>query len=171
MDSEKHRPSPALRGKRDGAHPTPSLVDAACGVFVAPVVQEPQVVREADEKPELLQTEVGTSEMASTMTGIGRFHETFKHIECCALDAVTEQESLAARETLQGRYQPEDEAVVGLQRRTGSSGSVRCAATTALIRLVRLQIPLAVVVSLQNTRKNPPRGASPPWNPPQEVKA
>ena len=118
-------------------HPTPCLVDAACGVLVAPVVQKLQVMCEADENPKFLQTEVGASEMASPMTGISRFHETFKHVEGRALNAVTEQESLAAREALQCRYQPEDEAVVGLQRRTGRSGLVPCAtATTAWTRLV-----------------------------------
>lgn len=56
-------------------------------------------------------------QVVAAAAGVGGLDQAFKHVQRRVLDAVAEQELLAARKALQGRHQPDHEAVVRLQRR------------------------------------------------------
>ena len=56
--------------------------------------------------------------------GVGGFDQALQHVEDNALNAAAEQEPLAAGKALHRRHQPQQEAVVGFQRRTRAARPV-----------------------------------------------
>ena len=103
------------------ADPASRLVDAACRVFVAARVDNPEIPRQAEEQAKLFETQVGTGQMSAPAPGVGRFDQALQHVECGGLDTVAEQELLTAGKTFHRRNEPQDEAVVRLQGRAGAA--------------------------------------------------
>ena len=87
-------------------------------MFVAPRVEKAQIVGEAKEEAQFLDPQIGAGEMRAAPAGVSRLDEGVEHVERGRLDAVSEQELLPAREALHGGHEPEEEAVMRLQRRT-----------------------------------------------------
>ena len=56
---------------------------------------------------------------------VGRLDERFEHVERECPNAIADRELVAARKLLETRRQPDNEAVVCLQRGPGSPGIVR----------------------------------------------
>ena len=78
-----------------------------------------QIVGQPEEKPQLLETEIGPRKMSAPLPTIRRFDESLKHVERRALDPVAEKKLLTARETLHGRHKPKHEAIMRFESRTG----------------------------------------------------
>ena len=88
-------------------------------MFVTTVVQITQVVRKAEQEPELLDAQVGSGEGIPPASAVGRLDQPFQNVQGRSLDSVAEQKLLTAGETLHGRYQPDEKTKVRFQRRAG----------------------------------------------------
>ena len=73
---------------------------------------------EAEEETQFLNAQIGAGEMRAAPAGVGRLDEGVEHVERGCLDAVSGQEFLPARKAFHGGNEPEEEAVMRLQRRT-----------------------------------------------------
>ena len=60
---------------------------------------------QAEEETKLLDAEVGPGEGGLPAPGVGGLHEGFQHVERGPLNAVAEEEALAARKTGRGSGQ------------------------------------------------------------------
>ena len=100
----------------------PGLVESACRMLVAARVQVAEVHGEADEEPQLLDAEVGAGQVGFPFPGVGRIDEGFEDVQGGALDAVAEEELLAAGEALQRGDEPQQEAVPGFECGAGLGG-------------------------------------------------
>lgn len=93
-------------------------------MLVAARVEMAQVVRQPEEQPQLLDTEVRFREQRVAAAGVGRFDQALQHVERGRLDAVAEQELLRAREFLHRGHEPQEEPVHRFQRWSGVAGGV-----------------------------------------------
>ena len=94
----------------------PGLVEGTGGVLVAARVQVLQVHGEADEEAQLLDAEVGAGEVRFPVPGVGRLDEGFEDVQGAVLDAVAEEELVAAGEALQRGDELQNEAGPSFER-------------------------------------------------------
>ena len=165
MPSNRSRAFPGTLRLAPRADLAPGLIQAARGVFVPAVVQAPQVARQPDQEPELLQPEVGAGERIPAPLGVRGFDQPFQHVEGRSLHAVAQEKLLAARKTLDRRHQPRHEAIVGVQRRPGAAGMVRSGRSTPGRRLIRRQ--RSALLSFGSPRQFRTKGGKPPLEPPE----
>lgn len=92
---------------------------------------------------------------------VRRLYQPLEHIESGSLDAVAEHEPVAARETFDRWDQPQDQAVVALQGRTGRPGVVGSGGSSAGSRM-----PVTTGYRIRVCEDNAQRGAS-PFGPPR----
>ena len=88
-------------------------------MLVAPGIEAPQVPRQPEEEPQLLDAQVGPGQMRVPPPGVGGLDERFQHVHGRALDAVAEQELVGTGKAGHRGDHPQDEAEVRFQRRAG----------------------------------------------------
>ena len=166
-----------------GLHPSPDLpsglIEASTSVFVASRVKVSKVVGETHEEPELLDSQVGPRQGRPSASSVCGLQERFQDIERGTLNTVAEEETLGPREPVEGGHQPQDKAVVEVQRRTGLAGPVsdgvparglsrRFVAWLAVGR-VHLSKPDRRMAKPRWRNKRRPGGCA-PWTPAPEIK-
>ena len=88
-------------------------------MFVTTVVQITQMVGQPEEKPELLNPQVGPGKGIPPALAVSRLDQPLQNIQTRCLDPVAKQKFLTAGETLHSRNQPQEKAKVRFQRRAG----------------------------------------------------
>ena len=83
-----------------------------------------QVVDHAPEQALLFQQQVGALQLGARAALVLGLDQHLQQVQRQALQTVTQQEALAARELLEHRHQPGDEQQGALQRRPGAHGGV-----------------------------------------------
>ena len=71
----------------------------------------PTVAGQPEQESQLLQAQVGTGEVLVALPSASGLYQGFEHVQRGALDAVAQQNFVAAREALHCRHQPQEEAV------------------------------------------------------------
>lgn len=87
-------------------------------VFVTAVVYILQVPGQPQQKPQFLNAQVGPGQVRVAPFGVGRLNEGFQHVQGGALNPVAQHKLLAARKAIHGRHQPQQKAIMRLQRRS-----------------------------------------------------
>ncbi len=91
---------------------SPNLVKLLGGMSAAPHIQIFQGGGQAEQKSQLLHTQIGAGEVGAAVSGIGGLDEGFEDVERGRLDAVAEEKLLAAWEFLDCRDKPEQKLEV-----------------------------------------------------------
>ena len=113
---------------RGGSFATPPPCEAPRRALVTAGIQVVQVRSEPAQEARLLDAEVGAGQVGVALPSVGGLDESFEHVEDDALDAVAEEELLAAGKSLQRGDEPQQEVVPGFERGAESRARRRRAA-------------------------------------------
>jgi hypothetical protein len=83
-----------------------------------------QLGADTEQEAQFFETEVGVAQWALTRLAVRRFDQALEDVERRRLHAVAEQELLAARQLVERRDQPDDEAEHRFERRSRSARRV-----------------------------------------------